>query len=186
MSPVSFRDAYKFEKYGIAGFIRMIPSRRDAVLFGALFSINVIGEPFEFTYHNLEIPNRFLWKADALKKYAAREMLSALFQTCRRSPVLLLYLRNEIPDPVFAKEILTEIPVCAIEPVQADWAEKIDSSPELERLFQHTWNPAAPEPGSQPEILFEKLRKNGLILEPFFRCLQGLQEVYRERFPTGK
>jgi len=72
--PVPFRDEADPDRFGSAAFLRIVPADDGDAVLGALFLVNARGEPVEFTYNRLEIVQRFLWRADDLRRHAARRL----------------------------------------------------------------------------------------------------------------
>ncbi|MCX6000545.1 MAG: hypothetical protein NTU41_13440 [Chloroflexi bacterium] len=179
--PVPFNDSDELEKLGSAGYLRIVASEDRRGFRGALFLMNARGEPVEFTYNQIEIPSAFLWRHGDLTKHAARRLTMSLLDTCPRVPSFLICLASEIGHELFCQEIQLSIPVCRV----ASLSEAIPhSSLEVEVSAQSSeplhlfWFPGKPADSSTEHGLFDRLITGGLILEPFERCLVGLQEVY--------
>jgi hypothetical protein len=179
--PIPFQDPADVETLGAAGFLKLLPSVSTTGYCGALFLINARGEPLEFAYNRVEIPNTFLWRKADLRRHAERRLITSLFSVCGRTPRLLLCLAQEVDGELFSQEVRVSLPVGRISPAlqttaQADIEEAgTAEAPEPLHLF---WFPQAPAEGSEERRLLEHLRSHGLLLEPFERAIIGLREVF--------
>jgi len=182
--PVPFRDLQGDAAGGVAGFLRVLPDEDEGHYMGALFLINALGEPLEFTYNRLEIVQRFLWRRDGLRRHAARRLASSLFEICPRVPDLLLCLAEEVEPELFTQELEVSIPVARLAGETAIVGQVAIEERELlghEERVQLFWQGRQPEPGSPQRPLVERLAARGLLLEPFERARAGLHEVYGAR-----
>lgn len=184
--PVPFRDLQEDAAGGVAGFLRFLPDKDkdEGKYLGALFLINALGEPLEFTYNQLEIVQRFLWRRDGLRRHAARRLASSLFEICPRVPDLLLCLADEVEPELFTQELEVSIPVARLAEEAAIVGQVATETRErlgYEQTVQLFWQSRQPEPGSPERTLVERLATRGLLLEPFERARIGLHEVYGAR-----
>ena len=191
--PVPFQDAEDLEALGAAAFLTIESSGSGEAgaggaagtggtgYRGALFLINARGEPLEFAYNRIELPETSLWRRTDLRRYAERSLATSLFSVCARTPRLLLCLAEAVGSELFCQDLRVELPVGRISrPLEAasyaaGEVEEAIEQPEPLHLF---WFPASPAPESVERRLFERLRSGGLLLEPFDRAATGLREVY--------
>jgi hypothetical protein len=179
--PIPFQDPADVETLGAAGFLMLRPSVGATGYVGALFLINARGEPLEFAYNRVEIPNSFLWRKTDLRRHAERRLITSLFTICGRTPRLLLCQAQEVDGALFSQEVRVALPVGRIgrgmqatADAGAEGVETVET-PESLHLF---WFPQAPAEASDERRLFEHLRAHGLLLEPFERAATGLREVF--------
>jgi hypothetical protein len=111
---IPFRYDDEFKQMGLAAYLKIEPAA--AGYRGALFLINGRGEPVEFTYTHIEIPQAFLWREADIRLHAARRITTALFSLCPRTPTLILCLAAEIDSRLFCHDVSVTIPVCRIAP----------------------------------------------------------------------
>ncbi len=181
--PVPFQDAEDLETLGAAAFLKIEGAGDGAGYRGGLFLINARGEPLEFAYNRVELPETSLWRRADLRRHAERTLATSLFAVCARTPRLLLCLAEEVDSELFCQDVRVEIPVAriALPLAAASYAagevEETVEEPEPLHLF---WFPAPPAPDTMERRLFDRLRTRGLLLEPFDRAATGLREVYDE------
>lgn len=181
--PIPFQDAEDLETLGAAAFLTIEATGDGTGYRGALFLVNARGEPVEFAYNRVELPETSLWRRTDLRRHAERTLATSLFTVCARTPRLLFCLAEEIDSELFCQDVRVEIPVARIASPLAAAAyaagevEEAVDEPEPLRLF---WFPAAPAPDSAEGRLFSRLRTRSLLLEPFERAATGLREVYDE------
>lgn len=179
--PIPFRDADEIEELGAAGYLKIDASPDGAVFRGALFLVNARGEPLEFSYNRVEVPNTFLWRQDDIRRHACRTLVTSLLATCPKVPRVIICLADEVYSELFCKEIHLSIPACRIASVMkatahsALEAQAAVDSPDPLHLF---WFPGKPADESIEHRLLNRLVAGGLVLEPFERALVGLREVY--------
>ncbi len=58
--PIAYRDAADLDELVLADDLRIERSARGSTYLGALFTINVRGEPIELVYNALETPHPLL------------------------------------------------------------------------------------------------------------------------------
>jgi len=179
--PVPFRDEADPDRFGSAAFLRIVPADDGDAVLGALFLVNARGEPVEFTYNRLEIVQRFLWRADDLRRHAARRLAASLFGVCPRMPAVILSLADEAPAELFSEDITVDLPTARLAEQSAVIGQSALESREVVEgsvPIQIFWNGSVPGEGEPGRSVVEQLAERGLLLEPFDRALVGLLEVY--------
>jgi hypothetical protein len=185
--PIPFQDAEDVEALGAAGFLKIEPSGTGAGYRGALFVMNVRGEPLEFAYNQVETPDTFLWRPLDLRRHAERKLTASLFTICGRVPRLILCLAGEVGSELFCQDLRVSVPVGRLgRPLEAvsysagETEEEVEQPEPLEPLHVF-WCTEPPAPGTVERRLLDHLSVHGLLLEPFERAATGLQEVYGEQ-----
>lgn len=179
--PIAFQDAIDLEELGAAAFLKIEPVAGGSEFLGALFIVNARGEPLEFAYNRIELPETFLWRRADLRRHAERKLTASLLTICSRAPRLLFCLADEVGSELFCQDLRLDVAVGRIgQPLKAtayseQEAREILDQPEPLHLF---WFPAAPPSDSPERMLFDRLSSHGLLLEPFERAATGLMEVY--------
>jgi len=181
--PISFRDVEEFDALGSAAFLKIERSPDDACGLGALLVISARGEPLEFGYNRVRVPQPFLWREADLRRYTERRLTASLLSVCSQQPRLLLCLADEVSPWLFGQDLQLEVPVIRVgEPVASDRHVDTETGEVLEEEedpgLNVTWQPAPPDQDSMERRLFEHLTTHGLLLEPFERAITGLREVY--------
>jgi hypothetical protein len=175
---VPFKDSAELDAGGTAAFLRIVRGDQSR---GALFQVNARGAPVEFTYNRVDLPPAALWRPEQLEREAAKALAASLFETARRTPLVLLCLAAEVDAALFCEDLEVQIPVCrvavgdSILPGAAS-SERVESGDVTAHLF---WRPALPSTESPPRRLVSALTGRGLLLEPFERALAGLDEALR-------
>lgn len=179
--PIAFHDAADVGHLGSAGFLKVVAGQAGAVRLGALLVLNARGEPLEFAYNRVELPQAFLWRPADLRRHAERRLIASLLTICTHSPTLLLVLADEVSSALFGLDLHVTVPVARIgqpgdTPRRVDRAtgEVLDECPPT----HVSWYPNPPLEGSPERRLFDHLSARGLLLEPFDRATLGLSEVY--------
>lgn len=175
---IPFRDAEEIEALGAAAFLRIRAEPAPGAYQGALFLVNARGEPLEFAYNRIVLPQPFLWTAGAGSAYAARRLATSLFEICPRAPSLILALATEVGSALFVRELDLALPVArlargAVAPGDGEDAEAAAGGGTL------LWAGRRPAPESAARRLLERLGGRGMLAEPFERAAAGLAEVYR-------
>lgn len=178
--PVNYVEDEQAEELGTAGFLKV--ERTESGYRGAFFVINARGEPVEFTYTRLSVPDSFLWRKADIARHAIRKMAGSLFDLCPASPRLVFCLSGEVDIASFVSDLKLTVPLCGVAP-----SKPSDGNPAPERggeshpeaSVRLAWIPAWPGEGSTEHKLFSRLLSGGLILEPFERAAAGLREVYQ-------
>jgi hypothetical protein len=184
--PIDFRDATELDDYGLATFLRVERSGRGSTYLGALFTINVRGEPIELVYNALETPHPLLWRPTDLRRHAERRLIASLLGTAESEPSLLFCLADEVGVELFSQDIQVRVVVGRVErsssPGEAtdSGAGTLPAVPDAMHVF---WQPGPPAEESPERTLFEQLGARGLLLEPFDRAADALREVYGPREP---
>ena len=179
--PIALHDAVYVEELGAAAFLKIEPTTGGAEYLGALFLINARGEPLEFAYNRVELPETFLWRRSDLSRHVERKLAASLLTVCARYPRLPLCLADEVGSELFCQDLQLAIPVGRIgEPLRAtayagQETREVLEEPQPLHLF---WFPGPPAEGSMERRLFDQLSTHGLLLEPFERAATGLMEVY--------
>ncbi len=180
--PIPFSDVEEYDELGSAAFLKLERSADDACCLGALFVVSARGEPLEFGYNRVGVPQPYLWRQADLRHYTERRLASSLLSVCSQQPRLLVCLGHEVSTRLFGQDLQLELPVVRVgeghpvrrrvDPDTGEVLEEEESPPHVE------WQPAIPDAGSVEWRLFEHLSAHGLLLEPFERAAAGLQEVY--------
>lgn len=177
--PIPYKVSSEITELGTAGFIKV--EEKSGFYRGALFLIDCRGEPVEFTYTDIRIPNTFLWNKNEIARGATRRIITSLFGLCPQVPRLILCLGTEITAKTFCEDIETSIPVCRVVESGKECCpherEKILVDPQNPQL-RLVWCPEIPIPGTAGNKLFYRLSNSGLLVEPFQRITRGLIEVY--------
>ena len=186
--PIPFNDVEEQSQPGSAGYLKLEASPDYACCLGALLVISARGEPLEFGYNRVRVPEPFLWRKGDLRRHIQRRLTASLLSVCSQQPRLLLCLASEVDAPLFGVDLQLEVPVARVappvphrvNPATGEVLEEESTPPQV------AWQPAAPHDGSAARLLFEHLTARGLLLEPFERALIGLREVYGAApFPSG-
>jgi len=182
--PIPFSDVDDdvSDGLGSAAFLKLERSSDNACCLGALFVISARGEPLEFAYNRVRVPQPYLWRPADLRRYVERRLTTSLLSVCSQQPRLLLCVVSEVGSDLFGEDLQVELPIARIgvpgsvyrhvDTVTGEVLEEEDAPLHVE------WQPAPPEAGSPERRLFEYLAAHGLLLEPFERAVLGLQEVY--------
>jgi hypothetical protein len=179
--PIPYRDADELEELGAAGYLKIEPLPTGSGFLGALFLINVRGEPIEFTYNRIETPHTFLWRQDDIRRHAARKLTASLLTLCPRTPSLILCLAEEVGSELFCQDIHVAIPVCRIAPAikaVSYSGDEITDTAESDEAMHLFWYPGKPSEESIESKLLYELTHRGLLTEPFSRATIGLKEVF--------
>jgi hypothetical protein len=179
---IPFRDAAEVEELGAAGFLRLLPDVAAGAWCGALFVVNARGEPLDFAYNHIRLPQPFLWRGDDLSAYAARRLAASLFEICPRTPTLLLCLAREVGPELFARDLDVAVPVARLADLDTapDEGEEAEDVPGAPRLLWAGGRPARDVPARR---LVDRLAERGFLSEPFRRAARGLAEVYGPTVP---
>lgn len=183
--PIPFDDSNDFGGgLGSAAFLKVISSPAGDCSIGGLLVVNARGEPLEFAYNRVRVPQPFLWREVDLRRHIQRRLTASLLSVCAQQPRVLLCLDSEVGVWLFGQDLRLELPVARVAPV-APTSRRIDTTTgeilEEQSAPPHVaWQPAPPEATSAERRLFEHLSMHGLLLEPFERATVGLREVYGE------
>jgi hypothetical protein len=178
---IPFREDEDVDHLGLAAFLRIVPSGdRDGFL-GALFLINARGEPGEFTYNRLDVVQRFLWRADDLRRHVTRRLATSLFAACPRIPSVILVLADEVPAELFTEDVRVDVPTVRVaeqSAVVGQSAAEARDVVEGDIPLQIFWHGLDPEGDGVARSVVQRLAAAGLLVEPFERAVTGLREVY--------
>ena len=72
--PIPFSDIEGLDGLGSAAFLKLERSSDDACCLGALLVIGARGEPLEFGYNRVRVPQPFLWREADLRRYSERRL----------------------------------------------------------------------------------------------------------------
>ena len=178
--PIPFRNSTEIEELGFAAYLK-IGQAPDGYM-GAIFVVNALGEPLEFTYTRIEVPNTFLWRPADIRRHAARKLTASLLSLCPQAPRLLLCLAEEVGSELFCHDIRVSIPVCRIAPKLAAvpyTGQETRDEAEANDPLHLFWFPDRPTEGSIEQKLIHQLSEYKLLLEPFNRAAAGIREVYK-------
>jgi hypothetical protein len=187
--PVAFRDALDVEELGPAAFLAVEAEPDGRALRGALFLIDARGEPLEFVYNRVELPETFLWRRADLRRHAERRLAASLLTACPRTPRLLLTLADQVGSELFCEDLQADLPVGRIghtDSASAYAPQEVLEPVERPVPLHLFWFPGRPDAGSLERQLFEHLRDRGLLLEPFERAEVGLDEAYGSSADGGR
>src|SRR6266851_848798 len=120
--PIPFTDVEEFDGLGIAAFLKLKlklklkleRSGDDACCLGALLVISARGEPLEFGYNRVRVPQPYLWREADLRRHTERRLTMSLLSVCSQQPRLLVCLANEVTDRLFAQDLQVEVPVVRV------------------------------------------------------------------------
>jgi len=178
---IPFREDENVDHLGLAAFLRIVPSGdRDGFL-GALFLVNARGEPGEFTYNRLDVVQRFLWRADDLRRHVTRRLATSLFTACPRVPSVILVLAEEVPPELFTEDVLVEVPTVRVAEQSAVVGQSATETRDVvegDIPLQIFWHGVPPDGENVAHSVVQRLAAAGLLLEPFDRAVTGLREVY--------
>lgn len=180
--PIAFRDRDELESLGAAGFLRFLPAEGGGGYLGALFLVDARSEPVEFSYNRIDVPQRFLWRAQDLRRHVARRLAASLFEICPRVPSVLLCRADEVEAELFTDELEVAIPVARVAGADALVGQAAAEAREVmagEAPVQVFWVGRQPHEDEPARRLVAHLAARGLLLEPFERAAFGLREVYR-------
>ena len=180
--PIPFSDGDESDTLGSAAYLKLESSSDNACCLGGLLVITARGEPLEFGYNRVRVPQPCLWRAADLRRHVQRRLIASLLSVCSQQPRLLLCLESEVTSSLFEQDIELEIAVARIG-VAIPTARRVDTQTgevyeELTEPLQVAWQPAPPDDGSPERALFEHLAARALLAEPFERVVAGLREVY--------
>jgi hypothetical protein len=182
--PIPFSDVDALDELGSAAFLKAEVERSPnlACCLGALLVISARGEPLEFGYNRVRVPQPFLWREADLQRHLQRRLVASLLSVCSQQPRLLLCLASEVGTSLFGQDLQVEIPVARVDAspsvtrrVDPQTGEVLDDEAPRPHV---AWQPAPPDEGSSERRLFDHLATHGLLLEPFERAAIGLREVY--------
>ena len=173
--PIPYSEPNSPVTTGTAGFLKFVEENNS--IEAALFMISGTGVPLDFSLTKVDVTSSFLWRKGHSKREAITSLIKVLFDGTSRSPDLILVLAKEVPPQIFADDITTQVPLGRI----SDESYVIQAiSEETEPFNESTdviWSTGSPAEGSIARNLYETLKENGLVLEPFERATIGLEEA---------
>ena len=164
---VPFRDIAGDEPAAALAYLLFLEAGNGAAIKGALFVTNRRGDPLEFCFTRVNADTSVLWDSGRAYRRAVAVLVRALFEAANHQPDLVLALSEEIPPEVFTEDIDVQVPVCLVGDPGAD-------------VVPLHWIDGDPEAGSVLSGLVESLRSHDLLLEPFRRAAQGLEEAFTD------
>ena len=162
---VPFRDIAGEEPAAAVAYLRFLEASDGLAIKGALFVTNGRGDPLEFCFTRVDVEASALWEQGRVYRRSVVALVKALFEAANHRPDLVLALVEEFPQEILAEEIDVQVPVCLV------------GDPGSEVVPLH-WIDGEPAAGSGLSHLVESLRSRGLLLEPFWRAAQGLEEAF--------
>lgn len=175
---INFRDYERLNELGYASHLRIIQVANTGKYYGAILTVNVNGEPLEFTYNYIEINYPALWRGIDIRQYAIRRLSASILKKCTIMPYLLLCLNMETYQRLFLSDIQLSVPVCTIMDVIDEESEKEVVARKIDWHNYVKWIPEKPSERSQAGVLYDELLRKGLVSEVFERAFLGLKEIY--------
>jgi hypothetical protein len=80
--------------------------------------INARGEPLEFAYNRVRVPQGFLRRQADLRDYVQRRLSASLLSVCAQQPRVLVCLDGEIGIRLFGQSLRMEMPVARVAPTK--------------------------------------------------------------------
>ena len=173
---IPFREGAAAVAPGTAAFLKF-ERETTAGLKGAVFVINSVGEPLEFTFARVDVRASVLWRPGDAQRSAMGQLARVLFPALSIRPDCLLMLAVEVPPRLFLDDIRLELPACRIGGEAAVHAvdEVVERIDDVQHLF---WIGPQPEPNDRSRALLNALRGRDLLMEPFERATLALREAY--------
>ena len=163
--PIPFQDIAGEEAAAAVAYLRFLEDPNGGRIQGALFVTNGRGDPLEFCFTRVESGSGTLWRPGQAYRRAVADLVKALFEAANHLPDLVLALAEEIPAEIFADDMEVQIPVCLVGDSGAG-------------VGTHQWIDREPTAGTAVASLVESLQSRNLLLEPFRRAAQGLEEAF--------
>lgn len=163
---VPYRDRSGGPSGGSAGYLCM--QDEAGGLRGALFVVNELGEPVEFSFSRVDVPSSFLWRAGEARRHAARALTMVLFDAVASTPDVLVSTPQDVPSVVLVDDLEVEVPVCHLVRTMVR-----DEGDDLHAV----WLNGQPEEGTPAQRVLRSLLARKLALEPFERAGVALDEV---------
>ena len=176
--PIPFRDLGEDKPSGVAGFLRFIGEPDGGGIRGALFIMSTRGEPIEFAFTRVDVHSGVLWRPGHARSRAVFALAKALFESAGNQADVILSLAEETPPEVFSDDMHPEIPLCRVA-----FQDSVAMAPseEVQRLSESLllyWTTGVPCSGSATACTVELLGQRQLLVEPFERAAQGIQEAF--------
>ena len=164
---IPFREITGDEPPAAVAYLRILEADSGAAvrIQGALFVTDGRGDPLEFCFTRVEAEAGVLWDPGRAYRRTVVVLIKALFEAANHQPDLVFALAEELPPEIFADDIDVQVPVCLVGAPGSD-------------LVPLHWIVGEPAAGSPLSGLVESLRSRELLLEPFRRAAQGLEEAF--------
>jgi hypothetical protein len=177
---IPYRESDREESLA-AGFIRIIRDPKGG-FDGALFVMNVRGEPLEFVFSRVNTPRTVLWRPQDLRRRATHELAAALLDAATSRPTVIFAKADEVGPGFFTSELETDVVTCRVAQQMAAVSTSPDEQGEdVDAAQVHLlWSTGQPDEGSPERLLVERLLAAGLLTEPFDRAESGLREARGE------
>ena len=177
---IPFRDRSDEEPAGLVGYLRFVDESNGKGIRGALFCINVRGEPVDFSFSRVDIPASFLWRAGDARRHAVAALGKVLFTACSQEPILLLARAEETPARVFTEDLEVQVILGRVAG-GPDMVHAVNEIPETLGEEVHVfWVGEQPVADSPARRLLQALQMRSLLVEPFERAAVGLEEAFRQ------
>lgn len=177
--PIPVRERNAARATGVVAYLSIRPEPDDRGLQAALFLVNERAEPIDFCFNRVDLPSPFLWRAGEARRHAIRSLLLSLLPACPGRPDLLLAAAEELPPQVLTEDLEVDIPHgrVATEPsLSTSTMESVEEVGERVHVF---WVGSPPPAESPARQLIEHLAGRRLLVEPFERAANGLDEAFR-------
>ena len=176
--PIPFRDLGEGEPSGVAGFLRFIDEPDGRGIRGALFIMSARGEPIEFTFTRINLRSGVLWRPGHARSRSVYALTRALFESASNRADVIFSLAEETPPAVFSDNIRPEIPLCRVASKDSAAVAPSEKAQRLSECLILYWTNGLPAPGSVTAQTVELLGQRQLLIEPFERVAQGIQEAF--------
>src|SRR5437867_1711209 len=111
---IPFRDLEDSEDLGLAGYLRFVDEPDSKGVRAALFCVNGLGEPIDFSFSRIDVAASFLWRAGDARRRAVSALSKSLFAASAKEPRVLLALADEVSPRVFTEDLDVHVPLCRI------------------------------------------------------------------------
>ena len=176
--PIPFHDLGGDHPDVAVAYLRFVGKSRGGNIQGALFVVSARGDPLEFCFTRANLPSGSLWHPGQAYRQAVAALSRALFDAVEHLPNLVLALAEETPSEVFSEDVAVQVPLCLV----GTQAEVVGEVPDIESAgggpVSLRWVTEEPSDNSQLGPLVDSLRSRRLLLEPFERAAQGLEEAF--------
>jgi hypothetical protein len=176
--PIPYRDHTHFPDAALLAYLRIVTEPGGKGLRGALFLVNVRGDPVEFCFNRVDLPKTRLWRAGEARRTSIVSLARGLFDACMRTPAVLLARADDVPPLVLRTDLEVLVPACRVSDSDAtvtEASETVERFGDAAHLF---WVGAPPGDDSPARQALEALGGRGLLLEPFTRAERGLEEAF--------
>ena len=176
--PIPFYALGRHNHEAAVAYLRFVARPSDGSIQGALFVISSRGDPLEFCFTQVGLPVGPFWRPEQAYRQVVAALSRALFDAVGHLPALVLVLAEETPTEVFAEEMEVQVPVCVVDNHTQTGAEVQDVEASRDDSVSLRWGTEKPSDDSEIIQLVEYLRSRRLLLEPFERAAQGLEEAF--------